>query len=262
MDIGVKNKNYFIAASSKGIGFGIAKALSEDGANLLIGARNIEELEKAANKLSRFGGNVIYEILDASDYNSIKKWISFGINKFGTVDGLVVNAGGPRTGYFFDFDDGEWEKAFNLTLMSAVRMIREVLPYMIEKKKGSIVAVTSTSVKEPIDVLLLSNVMRSGVTSLIKSLAIEFGKYNIRFNNLVPGRIDTDRVRSLDSLNADKKGISIEEQMKAECSQIPLGRYGQIEEIGKAGAFLLSEASSYISGVTLLVDGAKTKTVW
>jgi len=262
MELGLKNKNYFVAASSKGIGFGIAKALAGDGANVLLGARNKEDLKYAAEQLSVYDGKIAYEALDASKYDSIKNWVAYGIKELGVPDGLVVNAGGPKAGYFLDFDDVEWQSAFNTTLMSSVRLIREVVPYMIERKKGSVVAVTSTSVKEPIDVLLLSNVMRSGVTSLMKSLSIEYGKFNIRFNNLVPGRIDTDRVKSLDSLNAEKKGITVEEQQKIEYSQIPLGRYGNIDEIGKAGAFLLSDAASYISGVTLLVDGAKTKTVW
>ena len=263
MDLNLTGKNYFLAASTKGIGFGVARQIAKDGGNLFVGGRTSESLKKGIEELRKIGkGNIEGATLDASDKDSIKKWIETGLKSVGEPNGLLVNAGGPKAGFFMDFSDVEWEEAFNLTLMSAVRMIRGVLPFMLQKGGGSVVAVTSSSVKEPIDVLLLSNVFRSGVTSLLKSLSVEFGKYNIRFNNLVPGRIDTDRVRALDKLNADKKGISVEEQRRFEFSQIPMGRYGDIDEIGRAGAFLLSEASSYINGETLIVDGGKTRTVW
>lgn len=263
MELSLKGKNYFLAASTKGIGFGVARQMAKDGGNIFIGGRTAENLKKAVEELKTMGkGKIEGAILDASDRDSVKKWIETGLKTVGEPDGLLVNAGGPKAGFFMDFSEDDWESAFNLTLMSAVRMIKEVLPFMVKNKGGSVVAVTSSSVKEPIDVLLLSNVFRSGVTSLVKSLSMEFGKHNIRFNNLVPGRIDTDRVKALDKLNAEKKGISMEEQRKFEFSNIPMGRYGSIDEIGKAGAFLLSDSASYISGETLIVDGAKTKTVW
>jgi 3-oxoacyl-[acyl-carrier protein] reductase len=184
------------------------------------------------------------------------------VAKFGGVDGLVVNAGGPPAGGFDDFDDAAWQASFELTLLSSVRMIRAVLPHLRDRGGGSILAVTSSSVKEPIDILLLSNVMRSGVVSLLKSLSRELAPEQIRVNNLVPGRILTDRVKSLDALSAKKSELSAAEQRAMQEQQIPWGRYGTIEEFGRAGAFLLSDAASYITGETLIVDGGSMKTVW
>jgi 3-oxoacyl-[acyl-carrier protein] reductase len=146
--------------------------------------------------------------------------------------------------------------------MSAVRLIGAVLPTMRQNKSGAILTVTSLSVKEPIDTILLSNVMRSGVVSLVKSLAKDLAAAGIRVNNLVPGTIDTDRVSSLNSLRAEKTGTSMAAVRAEAEATIPMGRYGRIDEFGKAGAFLLSDAASYISGATLVVDGALSKTVW
>ena len=175
---------------------------------------------------------------------------------------LVINAGGPPTGKFEDFSDCDWQNAFELNLLSAVRMIRETLPLMRIRGGGSILTITSMSVKEPIDLLILSNVMRSGVTSLIKSLSIQLAEYNIRLNNLMPGRIDTDRIRNLDIIRSRKESTPIDKIKENSQAQIPLGRYGTIEEFGRCGAFLLSDAASYITGSSLAVDGGALKTVW
>ena len=152
--------------------------------------------------------------------------------------------------------------AFELNLMSAVRMIRSVLPSMRSRGGGSILTITSSSVKEPIDVLILSNVMRSGTTSLVKSLSLQVACDGIRINNLMPGRIETERLKTIDLKTAEKNKISIEDQINSNFSEIPLNRYGTIEEFGKVGAFLLSDASSYITGSSIAVDGGIIKTVW
>jgi len=174
----------------------------------------------------------------------------------------VVNAGGPSTGTFSNLDDTQWQQAFELTLLSAIRLIREVLPSMKKASKGSILTVTSVSVKEPIDMLLLSNVFRSGVTSLAKSLSRELASYNIRVNNILPGRLDTERVKQLDGIIAKSKGISVSDVRSAFQEQIPLSRYGKPEELGSLAAFLLSDKSSFITGATIPVDGGMLKTVW
>jgi len=263
MDLQIEGKVYMVAASSKGLGFGIARELAKNGAIVCIASRTKTEIERAAESLRKETGATVHaSVFDASNAESIQNWITEVETVFERIDGLVVNAGGPPPGNFDNFTDDDWQSAFNLTLMSAVRLIRGVLPAMRAGGGGSILTVTSMSVKEPINRLLLSNVLRSGVTSLVKSLSNELAHENIRVNNLMPGRIDTDRVKSLDNINAEKSGISIEEIKLKNEATIPLGRYGNIDEFGKAGAFLLSPAASYITGVSLAVDGGIMKTVW
>ena len=250
MDLKLKNKVAMVAASSKGLGYGIAKALGQEGALLSIGSRNKENIELAAEKLRKeTGTKVLASKLDSSNLDSICQWKNATLKEFGCVDKLVVNAGGPPTGKFEDFSDNDWQAAFELTLLSAVRMIREILPLMRKTHSGSILTITSMSVKEPIDVLILSNVMRSGVTSLIKSLSLQLAQYNIRLNNLMPGRISTERIKTLDTLKSKAQGIAIKKIQEMSHAQIPLGRYGTIDEFGCCGA-------------SLAVDGGTLKTVW
>lgn len=264
MDLGLKNKNFLIAAASEGLGFGIAQEAVAEGASVSICGRSKDKLIKATDELKALSPSKIKSYpADMSSSVSINQWVDDTIKDFGTIHGLVVNAGGPPAGNFESFaDDTEWQKAFELTLMSAVRLIRAVLPEMKKNGGGSIVVLTSSSIKEPIDNLILSNVFRSGVTSLAKSLSLDLAKYGIRVNNLVPGRIDTARVKALDQITSEKKGIPLAEVKKAMQDKIPLGRYGTIEEFGKAGVFLLSDAASYITGETFIVDGGSTRTVW
>jgi 3-oxoacyl-[acyl-carrier protein] reductase len=263
MELGLRGKVAMVAASSKGLGYGVAQELAREGARVSIGSRTQSEIDTAAQHLAReTGGDILPNVLDAADPDSISRWLDRTLEAFGGVDMLVVNAGGPPAGKFDDFDDTAWQRAFELTLMSAVRMIRAVLPSMRERGGGSILTLTSSSVKEPIDILLLSNVMRSGVTSLAKSLSRELAADNIRVNNLMPGRIDTDRVRALDNINATKRGMPVEQVREESARLIPLGRYGAIEEFGRMGAFLLSDAAGYITGQTIAADGGMIKTVW
>lgn len=263
MELGLRGKVAMVAAASKGLGFGIARELAREGALVSIGSRTESEVHEAAELLlQETDSDVLANVLDVSNPDSINDWLDNTTDAFGGVELLVVNAGGPPAGKFDDFADSDWQSAFELTLLSAVRMIRAVLPSMRETGAGSILTLTSSSVKEPIDLLLLSNVMRSGVTSLAKSLSRQLAPENIRVNNLMPGRIDTDRVQSLDQLNADACDVPVEEIRAANELGIPLGRYGTIEEFGRIGAFLLSDAASYITGQTIAVDGGTIKTVW
>ncbi len=263
MELGLKNKVVMVAAASKGLGYGIARAVAQEGALVSIASRTPADIENAARQLqAETGAQVMGYVMDARDGQSIQDWAQATQVHFGGIDGLVVNAGGPPTGGFDNFSDADWQAAFELTLLSSVRMIRAVLPAMRQKGGGSILTITSSSVKEPIDILLLSNVMRSGVVSLVKSLSRQLAPEQIRVNNLVPGRIDTDRVKSLDSLTAKRLGQTPDEQKAHQESLIPWGRYGTIDEFGKAGAFLLSDAASYITGETLIVDGGAMRTVW
>lgn len=252
-----------VAGASRGLGYGIAKALAADGARVSIGSRSKDAVAAAAKQLSlESGADVRGYCFDATDAGSILNWATNTRRDFSRIDGLVVNAGGPPTGLFDDFDDDAWLDSFNLTLLSSVRMIRAVLPSMREQGSGSILTLTSSSVKEPIDNLLLSNVMRSGVVSLAKSLSRQLAPENIRVNNLVPGLMYTDRLKSLIASSAERSSKSEEEFMQKHQAGIPMGRYGTIDDFGKAGAFLLSDAASYITGETMIVDGGSMKTVW
>jgi 3-oxoacyl-[acyl-carrier protein] reductase len=263
MNLQLEDKVIMVAAASQGIGYGIAEAVAKEGARLSIASRTPGKIESAAQALrDEYNVDCKGYVMDASDADSIKAWTSATLQDFGEVQGLVVNAGGPPPGNFDAFDDAAWAQAYELTLMSAVRMIRAVLPQMRSQQSGSILTVTSTSIREPIDNLLLSNVFRAGVVALVKSLSNELAAAGVRVNNLVPGRIDTERVRTLDAMIAGRKGITVEEERDIQFAEIPLGSYGTIEDMGAAGAFLLSEAARYITGVTLLVDGGKTRAVF
>ncbi|WP_295871810.1 SDR family oxidoreductase [uncultured Zhongshania sp.] len=263
MELHVENKVYLVAGASKGLGCAIAEQLALNGASVAIASRSESAIKASARALSEAtGADVRGYTMDASSGVSIADWVALASADFGRVDGLVVNAGGPPPGQFDVFSDEDWQAAFELTLMSAVRMIRATLPHLRAAGGGSILTLTSSSVKEPIDFLLLSNVMRSGVTSLAKSLSKQLAPENIRVNNLVPGLIATDRMVNLDTAQAKAKGISFDEQRAASQALIPIGRYGDPSEFGKAGAFLLSDAASYITGATLVADGGTMKTVW
>lgn len=256
MDLKLQNKVILVAGASRGLGFAIAEQLKQEGALL-----SLSSSSPAIHSAGEALGALTVQC-DAKNADDIKQWVSKTVQHYGRIDGLVVNAGGPPAGTFDAFDDAAWLEAFNLTLMSAVRMIREVLPVMRKQQSGSILTLTSSSVKEPIDFLLLSNVMRSGVTSLAKSLSKTEAKNGIRVNNLVPGLIATDRMKHLDKVQAEANQRTIEEQHQISCSNIPLGRYGEPQEFAQAAAFLLSDAASYITGATLVADGGTMRTVW
>lgn len=259
----LQGKNILVSGGSQGLGYAIAEASAKEGANVYIGSRNEEKLKLSASKIAKESNiTVQYNLLDVTSVTSIKSWVFEAIKQYGQIDGLVVNAGGPPAGMFDNFTDEQWYAAFELNLMSTVRLIREVLPVMKKASKGSIVMITSVSVKEPIDMLLLSNVFRSGVTSLAKSLSRDLASYNIRINNILPGRLDTERVNQLDSIIAQSKGISVNEVRSSFYEQIPLSRYGKPEELGNLAAFLLSDKASFITGTTIPVDGGMLRTVW
>jgi len=260
----LKDKVILVSASSKGLGYGIARQVAGEGAIVAMGSRNQDDLDRAARTIRDEveGARVFTAPLDVSNRQTIETWVHACQKELGTIDGLVVNGGGPPPGTFNQLEDESWLEGFQNTLMSAVRMIREVLPVMKNRKTGSILTITSSSVKEPIDNLLLSNVYRSGVTSLVKSLSLQVARDGIRINNLVPGLFDTDRLRALDLHNSGEWRISVENVRKFNFEQIPMGRYGDPSEFGKAGAFLLSEAASYVTGETFIIDGGKMRTVW
>ena len=256
MDLKLANRIAMVAGASKGLGYGVARLLAAEGAHVSIASRNAELIQAAQAQIEEETGKKIFAcVADVRSAKAIELWRDQTMNEFGGVDLLFVNSGGPPAGDFFSFDDKAWQDAIDLLLLSAVRLARAVIPDMKQRGGGSIVFSTSASVKEPIENLTLSNVVRASIPALAKTLSRECASYHIRVNNIIPGRIDTDRVRELDSINARRKNISIEEHKKAVSSTIPLGRYGTIDEYARAVVFLLAPISSYITGATLQVDG-------
>jgi 3-oxoacyl-[acyl-carrier protein] reductase len=263
VDLGLRDKVYMIAGASRGLGYAIASALAGDGASVSLASRDREQVEHASRTLEETTpGRAIGVACDVRDPEALAAWTARTLEAFDGLDGIAVNAGGPPPGGFDGFDDAAWHAAFELTLMSAVRMIRVSLPHLRARGGGAILTLTSLTVKEPAEALLLSNVMRAGVTSLAKTLSRDLAAHNIRVNNLVPGLIATDRMQQLDVFEAEMRSISADQVRSGRESSIPIGRYGSPDEFGKVGAFLLSPAASYMTGATVVVDGGSMRTVW
>lgn len=262
MDMELKDRVVLVMASSSGLGKAIARRFALEGARVMMASRNGEKLQKAAKDISdEVGSEVSFKTCDITVSGQIDELVALTEEKLGHISVLVNNAGGPPAGTFGDFSDEDWQKAFELNLLSYVRTIRAVLPGMKEQKWGRIVNSTSSSVREVIENLLLSNTFRLGVIGLTKTLARELAPFNILINAIGPGRFDTQRIRNLDIAMAEKLGRPLEEVAANSLSKIPLGRYGEPDEYGRLALFLGSGANSYITGQTVLADGAMTRAV-
>jgi 3-oxoacyl-[acyl-carrier protein] reductase len=260
MDMGLKGAVTVVTASSQGLGKATALALAQEGANLVMCARDVERLEAAAREIrEQTGVEVITVPADVSTEEGISAVVAAAVERFGRIDVLVTNAGGPPPGDFTKHSDEAWQRAFELNLLSVVRLIRAALPHLQASGRGRIINFSSTSVKQPIEGLILSNSLRAGVIGMAKTLAGEFAPYGITVNNIAPGRIDTERVRSLDRNRATALGISEEEAKQAQIANIPLGRYGEPLELAALAVFLASDKASYITGTTIPVDGGMVK---
>lgn len=259
MDLRLTGKIALVAASSKGLGKAIATQLAAEGCHVMLTSRSSEQLERTKHELLPDAkGRVECYPCDLTKIDDIQALIAATRKRLGSIDILINNAGGPPGGGFEQQDDAAWQAAFELNLLSYVRMIREVLPDL-KKSGGRIINVTSSSIKQPIPGLILSNAFRMGILGLAKSLADELAPYNILVNTVAPGRIATDRTAYLDQLKADKQGISKEQIEALARKNIPLQRYGDPEEFAKVVCFLASGASSYVTGSTLMVDGGMVK---
>ncbi|MCE7791590.1 SDR family oxidoreductase [Salipaludibacillus sp. CUR1] len=258
MDLGLKGKRVLVLASSKGLGKAAAEAYAKAGANVMLTSRTVKNVKQTAENLSSFAeGTIAYHPCDVSKKEDIKKLIDETAARFGGIDVLVNNAGGPPPGKFEDLDEEDWEWAYQLTLMSTVRAIRYALPYL-KQSKGRIVNITSSSIKEPIDGLLLSNVYRMGIVGLAKTLSKELAPDGVLINTVGPGRIDTERVRTLDAAKAEKMQLTPEEVREQSEAAIPLGRYGEPEEFANIILFLGSGLNTYVTGQMFVADGGMT----
>jgi 3-oxoacyl-[acyl-carrier protein] reductase len=261
MDLGLKGKVAMVAGASRGLGFAVAEALAREGAIVSMSSTSLASIDAAAKRLSSNGSTVLGMTVDVRNGDQIAAWAQKTVERFGGIDLLFTNGGGPPSGAAISFDDAAWQNAVDLLLFSALRMVRAAVPSMTQRGGGSILMSTSASVKEPIPNLGLSTVLRASVSALSKTLALELGPDKIRVNQIIPGRIDTDRVKSLDEIAAKKQGITTEQAKAKSMGTIPMGRYGDAAEYGRVAAFILSDAAAYMTGATVQVDGGLIKSV-
>ena len=253
MELGLKNKIAFVAASSQGLGKAVATELAKEGAKVIINGRNKENLETTKLEIEKIsGGEVLALAGDLSIDNEREQIIKNSLKVYDHIDILVTNTGGPPAGKFEDFKPEDWDKAYQSLLGSVVGLINGFLPGMKQQRWGRIIAITSQAVKQPVNNLVLSNSIRASVGGLIKTLSNEFGIHNITVNNVMPGYTETDRLKKLVEKNSAFSNAK---------NEIPLGRFGTPDEFAAAVTFLASERASYITGVSLAVDGGWIKSM-
>tara|TARA_B100000676_G_C17974791_1_gene785479 strand:- start:145 stop:924 length:780 start_codon:yes stop_codon:yes gene_type:complete len=258
MDLGIKDRVALITGASSGIGYACAETLSEEGVRVAICGRNAERINRSAiNIRDKTGGEVVPFVADVSKSDDIDELLLNVKTHLGTVDILLVNHGGPPRGSFDALSDEQWKEGFDVTMMSTVRLIRGALPPMIENAWGRVLAVVSSSVRQPVEKLELSNSLRPGVVGLFKSLSVTMGQHNILFNCVAPGRIMTKRFLQ----GAGNAEMTEEEYSEKHRKTIPLGRIGKPEEFANVVAFLASERASYVNGATVIVDGGMIRSL-
>jgi 3-oxoacyl-[acyl-carrier protein] reductase len=257
MDLGLQGCRALIVGASKGLGKACAKSLADEGARIFICSRNTEELKRAAAEFSAAG----YAAADVSRPAEVKRVVAEAIAALGGLDCLVTNAGGPPTAPFEKAGDSDWDIAYQLNLMSAVRLIREALPALKASGRGRIVNLTGYGVKEPMTDLVVSDSVRAGVTVMAKTIASDLAPYGITVNNIAPGPIMTDRLTEILSARARSFGITPDEQFKRFAETIPIRRMGQPNEIGDLCAYLCSPQAGYLTGQTIVVDGGINRSI-
>lgn len=266
MDLGLKGKVAAVAAASKGLARAVATEFAREGARVVVCSREKATIEGAAKEIADATRGEVHGVAaDLATEGGCKAFVAEAVKRFGRLEILVVNAGGPPPGRFDELDDPTWQRAVDLTLFSAVRLTREALPHLRAAGGGSIVYMTSTSVIQPTQYLnlILSNAIRNAVQGMAKTLAADLAKEGIRVNAVQPGRIETERVRQLDEDVAKRTGQSLDAVKRYWTENwIPVGRYGKPEEFAAAVVFLASPRASYITGVSLRVDGGMVKTLF
>jgi 3-oxoacyl-[acyl-carrier protein] reductase len=262
VELGLKNKVAVVAASSKGLGRAVALELAKEGARISICSRNREHIRQTAEFIhGETGAEIYYEAVDVARGDEVRTFITNTVSRFGDIHVLVTNAGGPPSGLFVSLRPQDWLGAFHLNLMSVIQLCAEVVPHMQRNRWGRIINVTSISVKQPVDGLMLSNSLRAAVVGFAKTLSNELAPYNILVNNVCPGYTRTERVEELSSSIAERKGVSKDRIVANWEESIPMGRLGQPEEFAALVAFLASERASYITGTSIPVDGGAVRSI-
>jgi 3-oxoacyl-[acyl-carrier protein] reductase len=262
MDLGLRGRVAIVAAASRGLGKAAAEELAREGAELAICARTAGELEKAATRIREVGGReVFWRALNVGDADAVSKFVAEAEGRFGRIDICVTNTGGPPSKLFAATTNEDWRVWTEQLLMSPVYFAQAALPRMQKNKWGRFLTITSYSVKQPVEGLLLSNALRAGVTGLVRTLANEYAAHGITVNNLCPGYTQTERLDELASMMGARSGASTEEVFAGWKKLIPAGRLGTPEEFASVVAFLASERASYVNGVSLTVDGGTTRSL-
>jgi len=260
MDLGLKNRVALVAASSQGLGKAVALGLAREGAKLALCARTESTLEESAAEIRRETGvDVFTRAFDVTVYDDVRRFVADTAARFGRLDICVANAGGPPTKPFSETTVEEWHRAAELNLMSTVYFAKEALPLMKERRWGRFLAITSMTVKQPVEGLILSNSVRAGVSGLMKTLANEYGPHNVLVNSVCPGYTATARLLALGGKLAGRQGVTQQEIEDRWAKQAPLGRIGRPEEFADVVVFLASERASYVTGVAIQVDGGIVK---
>ena len=260
MDLGIRNKKALVTASSKGIGRAVAEALLSEGCDVGICSRSKDDLIETANEIkSKSNFDVFWAVCDLNKQKDLENTFNQFVKEFGQIDILVNNCGGPSAGYMSELDDEKWQSAFEQVLLSAVRLSRFAITDMMKREWGRIINITSLTVKQPVDNLMLSNSLRTGLIGFAKTLSNEIGKFNITVNNIAPGYTLTNRLYELAVLRAKEANMSHEDILIDMAKEIPMNRLGGPEEIAAAVVFLASAKAGYITGTTLQVDGGLIK---
>lgn len=260
MDLGLKDRVAIVAASSTGLGKAVAQGLAREGAKLALCARSRDTLEATADEIrGETGAEVFARATDVTSAEDVRAFVGEAHRRFGRVDICVANSGGPPSKSFADTTIDDWRRSADLNLMSTVYLAKETLPLMQERRWGRFIVITSVSVKQPVEGLILSNSIRSGVNGLVKTLANEYGPYNILVNNVCPGFTATARLLDLSTALASKQGVTPKDIEARWASQAPLGRVGQPGEFANVVVFLASERASYVTGTSIAVDGGIVK---
>lgn len=256
MDLGLKGARVLVSASSRGLGAATARLFSLEGARVVVNGRSAAQIEETARTIRSGSGGEVYAVAgDVTNADDVNRVVESAIKSLGGLDILVTNAGGPPAGSFESVPDEAWQLAFDLSLRSAVRLIRAALPYLKKSDFASILTITSVSVKQPIDNLILSNSVRMGVIGLTKSLATELGPQGIRINSILPGWTMTERVNEIMRGRSERQGISVDEAIAQQAMGSPLKRLGTPEEFANVAVFMCSPAASYVHGAMIPVDG-------
>jgi len=263
MELGLKGKVALVTAASKGIGFATARVLAKEGMKVAISSRSPANLEKARDLLSaETGAEVLAVKADMTMREDLERLVDTASKRLGGIDVLVYNTGSPKSGTFGELNYADWEEATKLLLLSAVTLTQKVLPHMKGRKWGRLVYITSLTLRQPIANLVLSNTVRLGIAGLSKSLSKELAPHGITSNGIIQGYVRTERMVHLIEERASKTGTTVEEAYKEVVKSIPLGRYGEPEEVGYLAAFIASERGSYLTGGMFTVDGGVISSVF